>query len=128
VTAKIARFSRYLQRNSAVGLSLAVFRHSGKTQYQEGDQMTFRSLRISMFAAVTTVMLLGSAGVARAQEGPIDHLRHRTHQIVRATDRAVRGHPPVVVRVYTPHHRRHYYRVRMYDRYHHRYYYVYRRY
>jgi hypothetical protein len=35
----------------------------------------------------------------------------------------------VVVRVYTPHHRRYYrvHRVRLYDRYHHRYYYVYRR-
>jgi hypothetical protein len=90
--------------------------------------MTFRSLRGSIFTALTAVMLFGSAGVARAQEGPIDHLRHRTHQIVRATDRVVRGHRPVVVRVYSPRYRRHYYRVRMYDRYHHRYYYVYQRY
>jgi hypothetical protein len=95
--------------------------------------MTFQSLRVSMFAALTTLLLLGSTGVARAQEGPIDHLRHRTHQIVRATDRVIRHHRPVV-RVYTPVHHRHYYReryyrVRVYDRYHHRYYYrTYRRY
>jgi len=90
--------------------------------------MTFRSIRISIAAALTMLMVLAGAGVARAQEGPIDHLRHATHQIVRQTDRAVRGHRPVVVRVYTPRYRRHVHRVRLYDRYHHRYYYVYRRY
>jgi hypothetical protein len=93
--------------------------------------MTFRSLRTSIFAGVTTLMLLGSAGVARAQEGPIDHLRHRTHQIVRTTDRVIRHHRPVVVvsRPAYRHHRPRYVRVRVYDRYHHRYYYrVYRRY
>ena len=94
--------------------------------------MTVRSLRASMFAGLTTLLLFASAGVgvARAQEGPIDHLRHRTHQIVRATDRVIRGHRPrpVVVRVYEPRHHRHYYRVRHYDRRHHRYYYTYRRY
>jgi len=91
--------------------------------------MTFRSLRISISAALTALMLLAGVGVVRAQEGPIDHLRHRTHQIVRATDRAVRGRPVTVrVRVYSPRYHRHYYRYRMYDRYHHRYYYEYRRY
>jgi hypothetical protein len=104
---------------------------------KEGDCMTIRSLRVSMFAALTTLMLLGGAGVARAQEGPIDHLRHRTHQIVRVTHRAIRHHRPVV-RVYVApqrHYYRHryyrdrYYRARVYDRYHHRYYYrTYRRY
>jgi len=88
--------------------------------------MTLRSLRVSMFAALTTLMLLGTAGVARAQEGPIDHLRHRTHQIVRTTDRIVRGHPPAV-RVYVNTHHRHLHRVRVWDHRHHRYYYVWRR-
>jgi hypothetical protein len=82
--------------------------------------MSFRSLRLSLFAALTTLTLLGSAGVARAQEGPIDHLRHRTHQIIRATDRAFHGRPPaaVRVRVYVPAHRRYEYRYRyrVYDR------------
>ena len=90
--------------------------------------MTFRSIRISIAAALTMLMVLAGAGVARAQEGPIDHLRHVTHHIVRQTDRAVRGHRPVVVRVYTPRYHRRVHRVRLYDRYHHRYYYVYRRY
>jgi hypothetical protein len=91
--------------------------------------MTARSLRISIFAAVTTLMLLMGAGIARAQEGPIDHLRHRTHQIVRAADRAVRHHRPVTVRVYVPAHHRHVVRYRVYDHRHHRYYYrTYRRY
>jgi hypothetical protein len=95
--------------------------------------MTVHSLRASMFAGLTAVMLLGGAGVARAQEGPIDHLRHRTHQIVRTTDRIIRGHRPVV-RVYAPEHRHyvrgHYVRYRVWDRHHHRYYYrtYYRRY
>lgn len=89
--------------------------------------MTVRSLRVSMFAMLTSVMLLGSVGVARAQEGPIDHLRHRTHQIVRTTDRVIRHHRPVVVRVYVPRHHRYYHRYRVYDRRHHRYYWVYRR-
>jgi len=90
--------------------------------------MTARSLRVSIFAALTTLMLFASAGVARAQEGPIDHLRHRTHQIVRVAHRAVRQHRPVVVRVYVPAHHRHVYRYRVYDRRHHRYYWTYRRY
>jgi hypothetical protein len=91
--------------------------------------MTVQSLRASIFAGLTAVMLLGGTGVARAQEGPIDHLRHRTHQIVRTTDRIIRHHRPVV-RVYVPEHRRHYVRYRVYDRHHHRYYYrtYYRRY
>jgi hypothetical protein len=91
--------------------------------------MTFRLLRVSMFAALTTLMLLAGAGVARAQEGPIDHLRHRTHQIANVTHRVIRHHRPVVVRVYVPAHRRHDHRYRVYDRRHHRYYYrTYRRY
>ena len=91
--------------------------------------MTVRTLRAGMFAGLATLMLLGSAGVARAQEGPFDHLRHRTHQIVRATDRIIRPRPRVV-RVYVvPQHRRHYVTYRVYDRHHHRYYYrTYRRY
>ena len=88
--------------------------------------MTFRSLRVSIFATLTTLMLLAGVGVARAQEGPIDHLRHRTHQIVHVTHRAIRPHR--VVRVYVPEHRRHYYRYCVYDRRHPRYYYHYRRY
>jgi hypothetical protein len=91
--------------------------------------MTVRSLRVSMLTALTTLMLLTGAGVARAQEGPVDHLRHRTHQIVHMTDRVIRHHRPVVVRVYVPAHRRHEYRYRVYDYRHHRYYYrTYRRY
>jgi hypothetical protein len=91
--------------------------------------MTVRSLRVSIFAGLTALMLVGSTGVARAQEGPIDHLRHRTHQIVRATDRLVRQHRAPVVRVYVAPHRRyyHYHRYRAYDRRHHHYYWVYRR-
>jgi hypothetical protein len=89
--------------------------------------MTFRSLRVSIFATLTTLMLLAGVGVARAQEGPIDHLRHRTHQIVRAAHRAVRPRGPVV-RVYVPEHRRYYYRYRVYDHRHHRYHYRYYRY
>jgi hypothetical protein len=92
--------------------------------------MTVRSLRVSMFAALTTLMLLASTGVARAQAGPIDHLRYRTHQIVRTTDRVIRHHRPVV-RVYVQHRPRYarYYRVRVWDHRHHRYYYrTYRRY
>ncbi len=85
--------------------------------------MNVRSLRLSMFAALTTLMLLTPAGVARAQEGPIDHLRHRTRQIAYATHRVIRHHRPVVVRVYAPPHHRHYYRTRVWDRRHHRYYY-----
>jgi len=76
-----------------------------------------------MFATLTTLMLLAGAGVARAQEGPIDHLRHRTHQIAHVTHRVIRHHRPVVVRVYVPAHHRHYYRYRVWDRRHHRYYY-----
>jgi hypothetical protein len=90
--------------------------------------MTFRSLRASMLAVLTMLMVLAGAGVARAQEGPIDHLRHRTHQIVRMTDRVIRNHRPVVVHVYAPEHRRHYYRYRVYDSRYHRYYWTDRRY
>ena len=93
------------------------------------SHQSLRSLRVSLFAGLTTLMLFAGAGVARAQEGPIDHLRHRTHQIVRTTDRVIRNHRPVV-RVYVaPTHRRHYYshRVRVWDRRHHRYYYRYYR-
>lgn len=96
--------------------------------------MIVRTLRTSLLAVMTTLMLSAGVGVASAQEGPIDHLRHRTHQIIYLTDRAIRHHRPVVVRVYEPRHRRHhvharYYRVRAYDRRHHRYYYrTYRRY
>lgn len=90
--------------------------------------MTVRSLRVSMCAALTTLMLVGSAGIARAQEGPIDHLRHRTHQVVRETRRIVHGQRPPVVRVYVRPPHRHYHRYRVYDRRHHRYYWVYRRY
>jgi hypothetical protein len=89
--------------------------------------MTVRSLRVPIFAAITTLMLLTTGGVARAQEGPIDHLRHRTHQIAYTTHRVFRNHRPVVVRVYEPP-RRHYYRHyrhRVYDRRYHRYYWVY---
>ncbi len=80
--------------------------------------MTFRSLRTSIFAVLTTLMLLAGVGVARAQEGPIDHLRHVAHRVIR--------HRPVV-RVYVPRHRRYYYRYRYYDRHHHHYYYRYYR-
>src|SRR5262249_28634950 len=100
---------------------------SARRNAEEVTDMTFRSLRVSIFATLTTLMLLAGVGVARAQEGPIDHLRHRTHQIVHVAHRAVRHHRPVV-RVYVPEHRRHYYRYRVYDRRHHRYYYHYRRY
>lgn len=91
--------------------------------------MIVRILRTSLLAGMTTLMLSAGTGVASAQEGPIDHLRYRAHQI----DRAIRHHRPVV-RVYEPRHRRHYvharyYRVRVYDHRHHRYYYrTYRRY
>ncbi len=87
--------------------------------------MTLQSLRASIVAALTTLLTLTGVGVARAQEGPIDHLRHRTHQIAHVTHRVIRDHRPVVVRVYVPH-RRHYYRYRAYDRRHHRYYWTYR--
>jgi hypothetical protein len=86
-----------------------------------------------MFAAVTMVTLAGGVGVARAQEGPIDHLRYRTHQIAHVTQRVVSDRRPVV-RVYVDRHhrhryaRRHYSRHRVYDRRHHRYYWTYRRY
>lgn len=92
--------------------------------------MTFRSLRVTVFGMLTALMVFAGTGVARAQEGPVDHLRHRTHQIIRATDRVIRHHRPVVVRVYAPRPRGHYYRVRVYDRHHHHYYYrtYYRRY
>jgi hypothetical protein len=88
--------------------------------------MTLRSLQTSFFAALTTLVLLAGVGVARAQEGPIDHLRHRTHQVVYVAHRAIRHHRPVVV--YVPEHRRHYYRYRVYDHRHHRYHYRYYRY
>jgi hypothetical protein len=78
---------------------------------------------VSTFAILTTLMLLAGAGVARAQEGPIDHLRHRTHQIAYVTHRMIRHHRPVVVRVYVPAHHRHYYRHRVWDRQRHHYYY-----
>jgi len=73
--------------------------------------MTFRSLRVPMFAALTTVMLSAGTGVARAQEGPIDHLRHRTHQIVRTVHHAFYHHHPrrVTVRRYDYRHHRYYY-------------------
>jgi hypothetical protein len=90
--------------------------------------MTVRTLRLSIFAALTTLMLLGTAGVARAQEGPIDHLRYRTHQIIRETHRIIGQHHPPVVRVYVSAYPRHYHRYRAYDRRHHRYYWAYRRY
>ncbi len=85
-------------------------------------------LRVSMFAALTAMMVVTGAAVARAQEGPVDHLRHRAHQIVYTTHRMLRPHRPTVVRVYVPSERRHYYRYRAYDRRHHRYYWTYRRY
>jgi hypothetical protein len=87
-----------------------------------------RTLRVSVFGLLTAVMLFATAGVARAQEGPIDHLQRRTHQIVRETHRVLIGNRRPVVRVVVPAHRRHYRRVRVYDRRHHRYYYrTYRR-
>jgi hypothetical protein len=90
--------------------------------------MTFRTLRVTISAALTALMLLAGADVARAQEGPIDHLRHRTHQIVRTTDRVVRNHRPVVRVVVRDHRRPRYYRARVWDHRHHRYYYrTYRR-
>jgi hypothetical protein len=91
--------------------------------------MTVRSRRLSMCVAVTALMLLMGGGVARAQEGPIDHLRHRTRQIAYATHRVLRHHRPVVVRVYASPDHRHHYRYLVWDRRHHRYYYrTYRRY